>query len=151
MIHTFSWEYHLGYFSRDHILFSYDFHISISLIWYFYFSFICIDTLSWLLLARELCARFVWNYMRLHYHSEQNDSLCLPHNLLWGFINSPPFSLWLHSQNTGMTDTYNLFNKTFLLSDWTWSIKWCLFISSVSIPWDTTLASLGSDSPASSC
>ena len=54
--------------------------------WYdiFISHFICIYTLSLLLLARELFAHFVCNYMRLHSHSEQNDSLCLPHNLSSG-------------------------------------------------------------------
>ena len=66
MIHTFSWEYRLGYFSRDHIYLSYDFHIFISFDMIFYFFLSVLISLLWLLLARELCALFVWIYMRLH-------------------------------------------------------------------------------------
>ena len=110
--------------------------------------FICTYTLSLLLLARELFAHFCCNYVRLHFLSNRTTLLCLPHNLSLGlsilrhFLFMAPFRKTLEWQ----TPTICLIN--FTLFNWTCSINWCLLISSVPILWNTTLALLGSDSPA---
>ena len=117
------------------------------MIFLFPISFVLILS-HFLLLARELFAHFVCNYVRLHFLSNRTTLLCLPHNLSLGLSILRHFSFYGSiSQNTRMTDTDNLFNN-FTLFNWTWSINWCLLISSVSILWDTTLALLGSDGPA---
>ena len=64
-------------------------------------------------------------------------------------VNSPPFFLFMAPIRKTLewqTPTICLIN--FTLFNWTCSINWCLLISSVPILWNTTLALLGSDSPA---
>ena len=92
MIHTFGLKHHLGYFSRDHIYLSYDFISLFLLIWYFISFLSELISLLWFLLARRIVCtflfEFIWGCTILR---EQNNFLCFPHILLWGFINSPPF------------------------------------------------------------
>ena len=118
--------------------------------WYdiFISHFICTYTLSLSLLARELFVYFCCNYVRLHILSNRTTLLCLPHilsldvSILRHFLFMAPIRKTLEWQ----TPTICLIN--FTLFNWTCSINWCLLISSVPILWNTTLALLGSDSPA---
>ena len=79
----------------------------LSYLYFFWYDILFLFYLYWFLsydcCLLENCVRFlfefIWGCTILR---EQNDFLCLPHILLWGFINSPPFSWWLHSQNTGI-------------------------------------------------
>jgi len=68
----------------------------LSYLYFFWYDILFLFYLYWFLsydcCLLENCVRFlfefIWGCTILR---EQNDFLCLPHILLWGFINSPPF------------------------------------------------------------